>query len=87
MSFDCSKCGACCRAINTLPQLSSYDRGDGVCKYLTTGNTCSIYERRPDVCRMDQMHPAVLTTREWHQRNHRACERLHLHIYGQELPR
>ena len=37
LDFDCSGCGACCRAIGCP---------------LLVGNQCSIYEDRPDVCRV-----------------------------------
>lgn len=62
-----------------------YDRGDGVCKHLTPDNRCQIYETRPDTCRVDRSCPAVMTTSEWHRRNHEACARIHLHVYGQPL--
>lgn len=82
MSFDCSKCGACCRMVGTLPEMRDYDRGDGACKYLTPANLCAIYETRPPLCRVDLMRPPVMTEPEWHRRNHAECERIHLHVYG-----
>ena len=50
-SFECWKCGACCRFVGfKRPDL---DRGDKACIHLTEENTCAIYEVRPDICRLD----------------------------------
>jgi len=35
------------------------DRGDGACKHLTEDNLCSIYEDRPDFCRLNPKRPAT----------------------------
>lgn len=35
------------------------DRGDGACINLTEDNLCSIYEDRPDFCRLDPKRPAA----------------------------
>ena len=44
----CFKCGTCCIA----PDISTLNKPIGVrCKFLTPDNLCSIYERRPQVCR------------------------------------
>lgn len=51
----CTKCGECCRHIDRIPELANYDRGDGVCIHLN-GNLCSIYDNRPDICRVDAMY-------------------------------
>lgn len=49
--WKCTKCGACCHFVRlVIPQ---FDRGDGACIYLTTENTCAIYETRPEICRVD----------------------------------
>ncbi len=50
--FHCEKCGSCCRHIDLSPLYQELDRGDGICKYLS-GNLCSIYEKRPLLCRVD----------------------------------
>lgn len=36
--------------MNRHPDLAHLDRGDGVCRNLTSNNLCSVYEDRPDVC-------------------------------------
>ena len=43
-------CGLCCMRCNLLPELMAYDRGDGVCVFLSEDRQCQIYERRPMVC-------------------------------------
>lgn len=40
--FNCEKCGACCKIVG--------------CSYLTEDNLCSIYNDRPDICRVDKMY-------------------------------
>ena len=48
--YKCKCCGECCRHINLIPEMSSFNRGDNVCKYLNKYNKCSIYTKRPDIC-------------------------------------
>lgn len=81
--FECSRCGACCKLIGTLPEMRNYDRGDGACVHLTADNECAIYNERPRICRVDAMQPPVMTADEWHKRNTAACGRLQLQVYGQ----
>ena len=57
MNFPCSVCGACCRHISNIPELRSFDLGNGVCKELDPkSNKCKIYDNRPLVCRIDEMY-------------------------------
>lgn len=65
--WNCIQCGACCRALNhiTSPTWNAVlNRGDGTCRHLKD-NQCSIYEVRPDVCRIPQLsedaHPQMAT--------------------------
>lgn len=52
--FPCTRCGACCRSVANNSTTDFLNRGDGVCKYLNDStNLCSIYENRPDICRVD----------------------------------
>ena len=53
--FFCSKCGLCCKSISLIDQLAKFDNGQGVCIYLVD-NICSIYEKRPIVCRVSDMY-------------------------------
>lgn len=73
MAWECNKCGACCRiAGKIVPEL---DRGDGVCRWLTETNLCSIYEIRPQICRTKNF-PATNMERE------KACNFLREYVYG-----
>jgi uncharacterized protein len=46
--MDCTRCGACCVA----PDIAALDKPLGMrCPHLTADNLCSVYERRPQVCR------------------------------------
>ncbi len=56
MNFLCSSCGACCRLAGLL---NGAKHGlpiskDGSCLHLKD-NKCSIYENRPDICRVSKM--------------------------------
>tara|TARA_R100000234_G_scaffold5206_1_gene3809 strand:+ start:309 stop:602 length:294 start_codon:yes stop_codon:yes gene_type:complete len=57
MKFLCSQCGACCRAAGKMDG-ASYGlpiKKDGSCANLI-GDICSIYDKRPDICRVDKMN-------------------------------
>lgn len=51
--FPCTQCGRCCKQVFRSELTAYLDKGDGSCKYLSSENTCSIYEDRPDICRVD----------------------------------
>lgn len=80
--FHCDKCGECCRHIDLIPQLSHFDSGDGSCIYLI-GNMCSIYDKRPDICRVDVMFDKVYykyySRDEYNAVNMKACEEIKSH--------
>lgn len=77
--FPCDQCGECCRHIDRIPQLASYDRGDGKCRYLE-GNLCSIYKERPEICRVDMMYEthyrSQYTREEFYRLNALGCAAL-----------
>lgn len=77
--FPCDQCGECCRHIASIPQLAGFDRGNGVCVHLC-GNVCDIYERRPEICRVDTMYEkyfSKLYTREsFYRLNWEVCQKL-----------
>ena len=63
--FLCQACGACCRVIS--------------CKYLTSDNKCSIYEKRPIVCRVDKMFEitgggTIMDRKEYYKLSKLFCE-------------
>lgn len=52
--FPCNRCGLCCQQVHLAAETRFLDRGDGVCgHYDQLGKACSIYEQRPDICRVD----------------------------------
>ncbi|WP_091825131.1 YkgJ family cysteine cluster protein [Butyrivibrio sp. ob235] len=77
--FECTKCGECCRHLNNSSLYKELDRGDGVCIYLD-GTLCSIYEKRPLLCRINDSYDAffkeIYTYEEYIDLNQKACERL-----------
>ena len=57
MNFPCYKCGLCCTHVNVAEATRFLDRGDGICyHYNDAKNLCSIYEDRPDICRVDKQY-------------------------------
>lgn len=79
MKFPCTKCGACCRHLDKSDLYKELDRGDGVCKYLK-GNLCSIYEIRPNLCRVDKCYELYfashMTRDEFYRTNLAVCRKL-----------
>lgn len=56
-NFPCTCCGACCRRVGFVSQEILDSAGleakeDGSCTHLVN-NQCSIYEERPEICRVD----------------------------------
>lgn len=46
--MNCTLCGACCVA----PDIAALDKPLGLrCPHLTADNLCSVYDRRPQICR------------------------------------
>jgi Fe-S-cluster containining protein len=63
MPFPCEKCGACCRAVKCLR---------------LKDNLCSIYETRPDICRVDKVYETFykdkgITKEQFYQYDKMAC--------------
>ncbi len=57
VDFPCIKCGQCCRNIGNIPQLTMFNKGDGICCHLKN-NLCDIYFDRPLVCNVQEMYKA-----------------------------
>ena len=55
--FPCNRCGACCRQVHRAQETRYLDRGDGTCHhYEDSVGACSIYNERPEVCRVDRQY-------------------------------
>lgn len=77
MSFNCSKCGACCRNLQMSDIYSDLDSGNGICKYLVN-NLCSIYDSRPIKCRIDECYEMFFSNEmskdEFYLKNYEMCK-------------
>lgn len=77
--FSCDRCGCCCRNLNKSDLYAELDRGDGTCIYLI-GNLCSIYEKRPLLCRVDECYKLFfsksMSLEEYYFRNTQECEKM-----------
>jgi len=78
MEFLCSQCGACCRNVSGsgLPHDIN-----GVCSHLNKKtNKCSIYNTRPEECRVDKMFDkyfkSKISKKEFYKQNTKACHDL-----------
>lgn len=79
--FICTRCGLCCRNVRQHEWYRDLDRGDGACRHFADAtNLCTIYESRPDACRIDVMydrHFAPHVPRAaFDAANHAACRAL-----------
>lgn len=77
--FPCNKCGACCRNLDKSDLYAFLNRGDGICIYLK-GNGCSIYDKRPLLCRIDEYYDRYFskfyTIEEYYELNRKVCKSL-----------
>lgn len=78
MSFNCNKCGACCKFIKfVIPELA---KEDGSCKHLDENNLCGIYEDRPFLCRVDAVYDKhyskILDVKEYYKLTDKICEKM-----------
>ena len=78
--FLCSSCGACCLVAGATGLLP--DRGDGACIHLNKDMLCSIYETRPDICRVDKTWDSIkdqnpdMSQNDWNILNTKECHKL-----------
>lgn len=77
--FNCSKCGECCRNLNKSELYKELHNGDGICKFLK-GNLCSIYEKRPLLCNVDESYKIYfkdkMSLNEYYSLNYKVCKLL-----------
>lgn len=65
--------------IGSVPESSSLDRGDGVCKFFVDETKlCSIYERRPIVCNVDKAYNTYfksdISLEDYYKINYESCK-------------
>ncbi|MCF0217190.1 MAG: YkgJ family cysteine cluster protein [Fibrobacteraceae bacterium] len=79
-AFKCDCCGLCCRQLKRVPQLSAFDRGDGVCINLNKQNRCNVYTNRPEICNTELMYQryfaSKMTREEYDLLNMQICQEL-----------
>lgn len=79
--FPCSACGECCRRVGLSHETRFLATGtDTTCRYLDESrNLCSIYENRPDVCRIDRFYADNLQNfigkRRFYEENAALCNK------------
>lgn len=77
--FKCTCCGECCRNLDKSELYKDLDRGDGTCRYLKE-NMCSIYEKRPTLCRVDDCYEIYLRDKysleDYYKLNYKVCNML-----------
>jgi hypothetical protein len=82
MTFGCTSCGACCRRlgliINEIKKTGfPYNVNEkGHCEKLNENNKCTVYENRPDICRIDKKYGiSEMTQKEYYLANAKLCNK------------
>lgn len=77
--FKCDKCGLCCRMVKGSP-LDKFDRGDGVCRFLTKDNLCRIYDHRPLICNVERLYSErfrnTMSREHWERLQTESCKQI-----------
>ncbi len=80
MSYPCTQCGLCCKNIQSVESLSTFHLGDGVCINYDDSVGCTIYNERPDVCRIDEGYKkffsSVISFSDYYKKNAEVCNQL-----------
>ena len=79
--FPCNGCGLCCEQVHRSSETAFLDGGDGSCRHFDPASRqCTIYESRPDICRVDRQYllrfHTQCTWEEFVAINTRACKQL-----------
>lgn len=78
-SYPCKHCGACCRHVDLIAEMKSFNRGDGICKHLRADNLCSIYAKRPTLCNGELVYKKFfsdMTVKDFHGMISQLCKKL-----------
>lgn len=86
--FKCRKCGLCCCHINNNILYKELDNGEGICLYYDKNSKlCSIYNRRPTICRVDEAYELyfkdLMNKDQYYKLNYEACEKLQKNNKGE----
>ena len=77
--YPCKQCGNCCRHVDLIENMNFLNRGDGVCKHLTSENLCEIYSSRPSICNGEYVYKKFfpnMTVEEFHKIVSKLCQKL-----------
>lgn len=77
--YFCERCGGCCLHVDLIEEMKTFDRGDGVCKNLTTDNLCKIYSQRPKFCNGKYFYEnffSYMTVRDFHKMMTTLCKEI-----------
>lgn len=77
--FECDKCGLCCIGLNKNEATAYLHDGDGICRHLDRETMlCTIYEKRPIFCRVEEYYDTYLADEmdreEFMRLNYEACQ-------------
>lgn len=88
MPDPCNLCGACCycvRGVTEIWRKNGWLNEDGSCKFYDPWfKACTIYEHRPDICRMERTCPPNLTLEQWYDKHEIWCDDAHREVFGCE---
>jgi Fe-S-cluster containining protein len=75
--FPCSSCGSCCRhaymAKELLYSVGIKLKEDGSCEHLNKDNLCSIYNNRPEFCKVGYSKPNDMSFKDFYLLNAKVC--------------
>ena len=78
--FPCTACGLCCTKAGSVDQLKIFALSNGTCQFLNEHNKCSIYETRPNLCRVDEMYSSQFSMQyskvDFYRLNAKICNEL-----------
>lgn len=73
--FPCTRCSACCRLAFLVPGFPLETDEKGACVKLGADGLCTIYEDRPDICRIDNHISGYPTKTDAYRANAAYCNK------------
>ena len=85
--FPCERCGCCCRQVGRTIWGKEMADENGICQHLDQAhNLCTIYETRPDICRVDLMYDRLyrdkMSQEAFYALNKKECRKLQALSHG-----
>ena len=67
-TYKCDNCGECCKNWNPARYDKTLVDDNGICKYLNLDtNLCTIYDTRPDFCRVEKWWRIACQHLDWNE--------------------